>query len=340
MRMPPRALPVSVRVCGLLVPLVALLLACSRHAVPHVPPEFDPDRTWANLERIVAIGPRHSGSRGSQELQRLLVDELTALGLHPVRESFRDDTPMGPLPFVNVFADIPGAPTSAGAAPPIVVLASHFDTKRMRYEFVGANDGGSSTAVLLELARCLVANPERRRVTYRILFVDGEEAIRPDWEGKDNTYGSRHHVSELKRTGAIDDIGACVVLDMVGDRDLGFVHERSSTPALLSIFTDAAHRIGLGQHVDHGDREIRDDHLPFLYAGIPSVNLIDFDYGPDHRYWHSAEDVLANCAPESLHITGRIVLAGLPVLEDWVLAREDAARSRQDALQPRGPGGR
>ena len=313
-------------------------LACGRGVVSQAPPPtFQSDRAWSDLERMVAIGPRPSGSKGNLALQDMLVAELTSLGVTPVRESFQDETPIGPLPFVNIFADLAGRPTPSGAPAPMVVLLSHFDTKRLGFEFVGANDGGSSTAVLLELARCLAEDPGRRRVTYRILFVDGEEAIRPDWFGDDNTYGSRHHVAEQERQGTTGRLGACVVLDMVGDRDLAFVNELNSTPDLLDLFFGAAREIGLGAHVGSGYREIKDDHLPFLAAGIPSVDLIDFNYGPSHRHWHSEGDVLANCSPESLAITGRIVLAALPALEEWVLAR---VASGQDAPQEGGAGGR
>lgn len=291
-----------------------------------VPPasQFDSAAAWRYLEEIVAFGPRCSGNRANRELQDYLAAHLTALGLEPVRETFHDATPIGQIEFTNIYVDIPASCAPTDAPAPIVVLASHFDTKRLPFEFVGANDAGSSTAVLLELARCLLEEKRDRSVTYRILFLDGEEAIRPDWEGNDNTYGSRHHVARLQESGELTRVKACVLLDMVGDKDLALTFELGSNRELLQIFFTAAERIGLARHVGAGYREINDDHLPFLAAGVPSVDLIDFEYGGKYNaYWHTEHDVLENCAPESLDAIGRIVLAGLPDLEAWVLARDN-----------------
>ncbi|MEW6072084.1 MAG: M28 family peptidase, partial [Planctomycetota bacterium] len=290
-------------------------------AAPPAPPGFDAARAWRHLERLVAIGPRAAGTPGGRAAQELIAAELAARGLAPVREEFVADTPLGPLPLANVWAEAPGAARPGGAPAPIVVLASHFDTKRLPFAFVGANDGGSGVAVLLELARGIAADPARRAVSYRFLFTDGEEAVRREWVGDDNTYGARHHVAARRSDGTLDRIAACVVLDLVGDRDLGLIHELGSSPELVALFFSAARRIGLGAVVGAGSREIEDDHLPFLAAGIPSVDLIDFDFGPRHSWWHSERDVLAACSPASLEAVGRIVLAGLPDLEEWILAR-------------------
>ncbi len=310
--------------CVALLALLSCTLVftnCNREIAEPPPVTYDSGRAWAHLEKIVGFGPRYSGGKGNDDLQKYLQNELTALGLRPIREAFVDRTPIGDVSFANIYADVPAEPAADGSSPPMVVLVSHFDTKALQFEFQGANDSGSSTAVLLELARCLVERKGSSPVTYRILFVDGEEAIRPTWIGNDNTYGSRHHVARLVESGGIEQVKACVVLDMVGDRDLQLTHELNSSPALLDIFFSAAHRIGLGDHVGGWSREINDDHLPFLAAGVPSVDLIDFEYGPYNDYWHTEQDTLENCAPESLGIIGRIVLAGLPELESRIAPR-------------------
>ena len=278
------------------------------------PSPFDSERAWSDLETIVGFGERTAGSSRLERLREFLIGEFEEMGLDPVREAFRDETPVGVVNFANVYADIPGE-TADGTPPPYVVLLSHIDTKKLPFEFVGANDGGSSTAVLLELARVLVREEKPRPVTYRILFVDGEEAFRRDWSDEDSCYGSRHHVAELIRTDTIGRFGACVVLDLVGDKDLQLTYDTSSDPRLLAIFFLAAQRVGLGQHVGAPAREMRDDHLSFLNAGIPAVDLIDFEY----EHWHKAGDTLDKCSRESLDAIGRIVLAGLPDLEKLVL---------------------
>lgn len=278
---------------------------------------FDAARAWAHLEKQVALGPRPSGSAANDALKQYLEDELRACGLAPVRESFRAKTPVDETAFGNVYADIEGAPGKDGARAPLVILGSHFDTKReAKFEFLGANDAGSSTAVLLELARLLAANRGRAPVSYRVLFLDGEEAV-VEWEGDDNCYGSRHHARALETSGEIKRVKAFVLLDMVGDKDLRLHTDTYSDAQLQRIFFDAAKRIGLGAHVDGPRLEIRDDHLSFMNVGVKSVDLIDFSYGPGNQYWHHAADRLDQCSKASLDAIGRIVLAGLPDLERW-----------------------
>jgi hypothetical protein len=282
------------------------------------PPAFDAARAWALLERQVALGPRPAGSQKGQATRDLIADELASYGLEPVREAFEAKTPIGLLKLENVYADVE-APARAGAPAPLIVLCTHFDTKRMSFEFLGANDAGSGTAVLLELARILAREP--RRASLRFLFLDGEEAVRPQWLDPDNRYGSRHHVAGLASSGAAERVKACVLLDMVGDRDLQLFTELNSSRELLELVFAAAKAAGLGQHVGGPREAVSDDHLSFLAAGVPSVDLIDFDYGPNNRFWHTPDDALENCSQESLDAAGRIVLAALPALEDWALAR-------------------
>jgi Zn-dependent M28 family amino/carboxypeptidase len=306
--------------------LDALLLAfgalglpagCSS-GTPGTPPaaalEFDQQRAWAHLETMVGFGPRPAGSQGAEKTRAYLEAELASYGLTSAREAFVADTPMGPVSMANVVATIPAA---AGAADgPIVVLCSHYETKLFEFEFVGANDGGSSTAVLLELARVLSLrdNP----VTYRIVFLDGEEAMRKDWVDPDNRYGSRHHVELLVQSGLVARVKACVLLDLVGDEDLRLTNDVYSDAGLKQAFNDAARANGLGRHVGGARQRVNDDHLSFMAAGIPSVDLIDLDYGPNNEWWHSAEDTLDKCSADSLGAIGRITLLGLPAVEELV----------------------
>ncbi|TAJ01962.1 MAG: M28 family peptidase [Planctomycetota bacterium] len=280
---------------------------------------FDAARAWTHLEKQVALGPRPSGSPANDKLKAYLEDELRAVGLAPVRESFRAKTPVDETEFGNVYADVEAAPRKDGKPAPLVILGSHFDTKRIKdFEFISANDAGSSTAVLLELARVLAAARGKGPVAYRLLFIDGEEAV-VEWEGDDNCYGSRHHARALEKSGELARVKAFVLLDMVGDKELKLHTDTYSDAELQRIFFGAAKRIGLGAHVDGPRLEIRDDHLSFMNVGVKSVDLIDFSYGPNNQHWHHAADTLDNCSKASLDAIGRIVLAGLPELERWAL---------------------
>ena len=304
--------------------LPCAVLACTRpvevsDSSTVTPSEFDSERAWRHLERIVALGDRPAGSAGIERLRVYIEDELRAIGLEPVRESFRESTPRGEIGFANVHVEI-----GASERAPIVILGTHIDTKSgLPFEFLGANDGGSGTAVLLELARCLHLRDPAPPVVYRLVFLDGEEAFRKRWSGTDNCYGSRHHVEQLQQEGSRTRVAAFVLLDMVGDRELRLTRELRSDPELVAIFFDAARRIGLEHHVGAREQEIDDDHVPFIEAGIPSVDLIDFEYGPDNDWWHSADDRLEKCAPGSLEAIGRIVLAGLPALERRAAGRSN-----------------
>ena len=254
------------------------------------------------------------GTDALETLRKHIESELAAAGLKSVRESFRADTPLGPFELANIYADLAATDPKAET----VILCTHFDTKISKGHFpepfVGANDGGSGTAILLELARTL-AKSGPRALTYRFLFLDGEEATRWDWVDPDNTYGSRHAAEELKKSGSAARVRACVLLDMLGDKELKIFRDTVSDRRLFEIFAKSAKDQGLSSHIDGPAQELRDDHLPFMAVGIPSLDLIDFDYGPDNTYWHSPKDVLANCSRESLGFAGRIVLGGLPELE-------------------------
>jgi glutaminyl-peptide cyclotransferase len=315
----------------LLAPLAAACLAsCPEPATAprpakETPPEpqaaavvFDAARAWRDLEKQVGFGPRPAGSAALDATRTWLETELRAAGLEPRREPFRAPTPRGEIDFANVYADLPAR--SGEAQAPLVIFVSHFDTKRMDFPFVGANDAGSSTATLLELARGLsAAGP--RSVALRFLFVDGEEAVRPQWIDPDNRYGSKHHAAQLKVRGERDRTKAVIVLDMCGDRDLRFHRDPYSTAWLAELVFAAARREGLGAHVDGPRDAIADDHLSFLELGIPALDLIDFTYGPENSWWHTHEDTLDKCSEDSLARTARIVLAALPDLEARLATR-------------------
>jgi Zn-dependent M28 family amino/carboxypeptidase len=273
---------------------------------------FDADAAWKHLEAQVAIGPRHAGSEGAERTRKYLEAELRKAELEPVRETFKAQTPVGSIEFANVYADLVG---TGGDAQPIFVIASHYDTKRLGDDFVGANDGGSSTAVVLELARVMAAAP-RRPVTYRFVFFDGEEAVNHQWRDPDNRYGSRHHVAGLVKSGLSERVKLCVLLDLVGDKKLKFTYDENSDKEVIRVFEQAALEGRLSKHLWARKMPVSDDHISFSEGlAIPVIDLIDFEYGPNNSYWHTNADTLDKCSKESLLVSGRLVLLALPGLE-------------------------
>ena len=265
---------------------------------------FDSGRAWEHLRQLVGIGPRPSGSAAIQQAQQYIKNQLAAAGVALVEQKWGDDTPAGRLPMVNLVATIPGARKDR------IVIAGHYDTKRFsRFRFVGANDGGSSAAFLLELARVLKAR--QNAFTVELLFLDGEEAVNETWQGTDNTYGSRHYVDVAKRSGSLAGLKALLLVDMIGDRDLRIKKDTNSTPWLTDVIWDAARRQKLDSTFVAASTVIEDDHLPFVRAGVPAVDIIDLQYDA----WHTAGDTLDAVGARSLQTVGDVVLAALPQIE-------------------------
>lgn len=312
----------SIPAALLLLPLAPVIFSGCDAPTKSTTLEFDGARAWKNLETQVAIGPRPAGSAALEKTRAWLSTALTESGLKSVREDFKAQTPAGEIAFANIYADLPARNPAASEW---IILGSHFDTKRteerFKEPFLGANDAGSSTAVLLELARVL-AKGGARELNYRFLFLDGEEAIAWDWIGEDNTYGSRYHAGQLQKSGMAARVRAFILLDMVGDKDLQLMRDSYSDRRLLELFFATGRELGYRKHVDGRAEEIRDDHLSFMAVGIPSIDLIDLDYGPLNSYWHTPKDTLENCSQASLEVIGRLVLASLPKVE------KDFRRSR------------
>ena len=296
-----------------------LSAACLQAAQPAAPSTFDGGRAFEDLRRLVAIGPRVAGTPGAQQARDYIRKQLEGAGLTVEAQAFEAVTPNGPVQMVNLRALIPAVPAAPGAAAAPggrLIIAGHYDTKLVRdFTFVGANDGGSSAAMLIELGRALKSRAHAAPI--ELLFLDGEEAV-VAWQGNDHTYGSRHYVAAAKNAGTLKDIRALVLVDMVGDRDLRILRESHSTPALTDIIWSAARRLNRREFAPEGT-PIEDDHLEFLAAGVPAVDLIDLDYTTRAGAvaWHTADDTLENVAAGSLQAVGDVLLAALPALEVW-----------------------
>jgi glutaminyl-peptide cyclotransferase len=288
--------------------LAILGLLASAAVSAQAPTAFDSTKAWEHLRQQVSMGPRPSGSAANQQNRDYITKTLAALGLKTVEQAWTATTPIGPIKMVNLIATIPGQRTER------IVLASHFDTKLFReFRFVGASDGASSTAALLELARVLKARPQLP-FTIELLFLDGEEAT-GEWKDPDNTYGSRHYVELARKAGTLKSLRALILLDMIGDRQLNIRRETQSTPWLTDIIWNVAKRLGHQASFIAEEMPVEDDHVHFLKAGVPAVDIIDLDY----PHWHTAQDSIENVSARSLQVVGDVVVAALPEIEARLL---------------------
>jgi len=286
-----------------LVALVATALAGSGAA--QGARAFDGAAAFRHVEKLVAIGPRPAGSPEGARARAYIEAELRAAGVETRVLPFEAVTPHGRLPMANVVGVLPGK------RPDVIMIGGHYDTKWYpNFRFVGANDGGSSTGLLLQLARELVKAP--REFTYWITFFDGEEA-RGEWSSTDSLYGSRHLAAELARTHTLP--RAMIVVDMIGDKDLAIRKEGYSTNWLTEIVWSTARRLGHGRHFLNDVMPVEDDHAPFLRLGVPATLLIDFDYPP----WHTAADTLDKVSAKSLAVVGEVVREALPAVEQALI---------------------
>jgi hypothetical protein len=276
---------------------VALLLQTPSAA------RFDANRAWEDLRQLVALGPRPAGSPAIESARTYIKTQLAAAGVKVTEQAWDDRTPSGPVHMVNLIATLPGARKDR------LIVAGHYDTKRFKeFPFVGANDGGSSAAFLIELARAL--HGRKNALTIELLFLDGEEAV-VEWQGNDRTYGSRHYVETATRDRSLASIKAMVLVDMIADRDLRIKKDVNSTIWLTNMIWDAARREKLAAYFPGESTSVEDDHFPFLQAGVPAVDIIDLEYGA----WHTAGDTLDAISAKSIQVVGDVVLSALPQIE-------------------------
>jgi glutaminyl-peptide cyclotransferase len=289
-------------------------------AAAQSPAGFDGNRAYEHLRQVVAFGPRPAGSLALASTREYIRKQLADIGIQVVEQAFDAETPVGRIHMVNLIARIPGASADR------VVFAGHYDTKLYReFRFVGANDAGSSTAFLIEWGRVMKAR--KNPFTVELLFLDGEEAT-VEWRGTDRTYGSRHYVEVAQRDKTLSTLRALILVDMIADRDLTIRRESDSTPWLTDAIWAAAKRLGRTDAFLDSSTEIEDDHLPFLAAGVPAVDIID---GPDdYPPWHTAGDTLDKVSARSLQTVGEVLLEALPAIEKRVASRpgRDAGATR------------
>ena len=258
--------------------------------------DFSGEKAFAHVQAMVDLGPRPAGSEAIEKTRAYLTKQLEISGWKVERQGFADETPRGKVEFVNLIATFGGKESA-----PSFLLCSHFDTKLFdNARFVGANDGGSNTGVLLELARVLALRPELARKV-QLVFFDGEEAYEAFTE-TDGLFGSRYFASQLIAQNKAQAFRGGILFDMVGDRSLTITLPPDSPPEIANGIFAAAEALKVRKHFTYFDNEITDDHTPLNEIGIPTIDLIDFDYPP----WHTPEDTMDKLSAESLRITGAV----------------------------------
>ncbi len=271
------------------------------------PPKFDSARAMKYVKEIVAYGPRPIGSANHKKVEDYITLHLK--GDQVADDAFTADTTEGKFPVRNIIAKFPGSKDG------IIVVASHYDTNYplRNTSYVGANDGASSSALLLEIANQLRG---KKLDGYSVWLVwdDAEEAMK-DWSDTDSLYGIRHLAQKWQDDGTLKKIKAFLLADMIGDADLNIDRDLNSTPWLEEVVYDAATRLGNQSHFFARENQVSDDHLPFMQRGIPCADLIDFDYGYNNVFWHTPQDTVDKLSPKSLEIVGTTILETIAILD-------------------------
>jgi glutaminyl-peptide cyclotransferase len=291
-RMHPPAL-----VSFLLVSLVSLVDGEPPGATqPRVWEEFSGEKALAHVRQLVDFGPRPPGSEAIEKSRDYIENQLRLSGWQVSRQAFTDDTPRGKVRFVNLIARF----SKQGSSAPSFLLCSHYDTKIFdSFRFVGANDGGSNTGLLLELSRVLGQHPNFA-AKIELAFFDGEEAYE-HFSEKDGLYGSRYFARQLGNSGAKQFRGG-VLFDMVGDRSLTITLPPDSPAEMARDIFASAEALKFRSYFTYLGRELIDDHTPLNAIGIPTIDVIDYDFA----WWHTADDTMDKISAESLQIVGSV----------------------------------
>jgi len=286
--------------------------------VPHhaFAQHFDGAKAYEYAREFAAIGPRWPTGPGHVKAEDFLRSHFQRAHDQLEEDTFTADTPIGPVPMCNFIVRFPGT------KPGVIVLGTHYETNYplRNINFVGANDGASTTGLLMAIADSLRAQsaqaPGKKLAGYSVwlVFFDGEEAIE-HWSASDSTYGSRHLAAKWGRDGALNQIKAFLLADMIGDKDLDIQRETHSTAWLVDLVAQAAKKFGYQHYFFQQEMEVEDDHLPFVERGVPSIDIIDLDYGPNNSYHHTAQDTMDKISAHSLMIDGDVFLESIRLID-------------------------
>jgi glutaminyl-peptide cyclotransferase len=275
---------------------------------------FDGQRAYDYTAKLVSFGPRPSGSDALAKMQEYVLEEMKTTGCDVTEDDFHAQTPIGVLTMRNIVAKTPAEGKG------IILLLTHYDTVRVP-NFVGAEDGGSSSGLMMELARNLCGH--KYPLSVWMAFVDGEEAqgnwtdaASVNWTGTNDTYGSRELAAKMEIDGQFKDVKALLLVDMIGQKGLRLEREGNSTPWLADLVWDTAQELGYGNvFVKEKAGAVSDDHLPFLAKHVASVDIIDLNDYINEGYWHTPQDTMDKLSAKNLAIVGHVMLASVDALE-------------------------
>jgi len=260
------------------------------------------------FQKLMELSPRQAGSVQLEKCRDYLRKQLSSFSLSVSDEPFHAYSSDGKMAMCNVIAE------KAGKSDQIILLGSHIDTKIMPgFLVVGANDSTSSTAALLELAR--IISSQDTRYTYRFVFFDGEESFEEHMTLNDGLYGSKYHAEQLHQQDRIMDVRALILLDMIGDKNLTITQDSNSSPELYELLVSCCNRLGYSDITKGTKMSVLDDHIPFRDIGIPVLDIIDFEFGPDNSLWHTRHDVAENVSLKNIARVTEVVICMLEYLE-------------------------
>src|SRR5271170_7549750 len=285
--------------------LLSFALATITHAAP-TSDTFNGARALEYTRQFVSIGPRWLCTPGHAKAEAFLKKQFAKDNLE--EDTFTMNTPAGPEQMHNFIVRFPGKKDG------VIVLATHYETNYplRNINFVGANDGGSSTGLLIELASHLRGRTLDGYSVW-LVFFDGEEAVH-DWSRSDSLYGSRHLAAKWQNDGTLKRIKAFLLADMIGDKNLDIERDLNSTIWVEDVVKKAAERLGYQSYFFAQTEQVEDDHLPFVQRGVPSADVIDLDYGPHNSYHHTAQDTMDKLSAKSLTIAGNVFLETIRLL--------------------------
>jgi Zn-dependent M28 family amino/carboxypeptidase len=277
---------------------------------------FDGARAYEYAREFASIGPRWPTGPGHVKAEEFIRSHFQRTHDQLEEDAFTADTPIGSVPMRNFIVRFPG--TKHG----VIVLATHYETNYplRNINFIGANDGASTTGLLMAIADRLrdeaVHSPGKKLSGYSVwlVFFDGEEAIQ-QWSRTDSTYGSRHLAARWGRDGTLNQIKAFLLADMIGDKDLDIQRETHSTAWLVDLVAQAAKKFGYQHYFFQQEMDVEDDHLAFVERGVPSIDVIDLDYGPNNSYHHTAQDRMDKISAHSLMIDGDVFLETIRLID-------------------------
>ena len=277
---------------------------------------FDGTAAYEYARQFAAIGPRWPTGPGHIKAEEFLRAHFLRAHDQLEEDTFTADTPIGPVSLCNFIVRFPGT------KPGVIVLGTHYETNYplRNINFVGANDGASTTGLLMSIAdrlRAEAAGQSGKKLdgySVWLVFFDGEEAIQ-QWSASDSTYGSRHLAAKWGRDGTLNQIKAFMLADMIGDKDLDIQRDTHSTAWLISLVAESAKKFGYQRYFFQQEMDVEDDHLPFVERGVPSIDVIDLDYGPNNSYHHTAQDTMDKISAHSLMIDGDVFMESIRLID-------------------------